>query len=133
MHQFRTVSIDQPSSSYTFPLTISVLNRIFDFAADDATDAVLRLGMVNQQWKDTLLYAPSMWQRLVEENWPGSTSRHLTGTSVNRWSMHSYKMRVISNLRPHHGASDFADIENCVAPDFQFVCPLIAQNMKVLQ
>src|SRR3989338_11619833 len=69
MHQFRTVSIDQPSSSYTFPLSISVLNRIFDFAADDASDAVLRLGMVNQQWKDTLQYAPSMWKRLMIERW----------------------------------------------------------------
>jgi hypothetical protein len=140
-------------------ITISVLNRIFDFAAQDAKDAILRLGLVSRQWQDTLLYCPSMWERLVEQKWPGSTktkrfyaakansedekpaisattgekkaeqSSHNSG--VNRWSLQSYRMRHITKTRADNGKTDFAEIENC-APDFQFVCPILVSNLTVL-
>jgi hypothetical protein len=140
LDQNRTTSF---KTSSTFPLTISVLNRIFDFAAVDAKDAILRLGLVNQQWHDTLNFAPSLWHRLVLSAWPPkvkvSSSSSASGSSFgdspagsSRWSMQSYKARHITHTRSDRGAAEFADIENCVAPDFQFSCPLIAQNLVLL-
>ena len=123
--------------------TITILNRVFDFAAVDAKDAILRLGLVSQQWNDCLNYCPSMWQRLVETEWPAADDdpetkkrqQHyaLHGSSVNRYSLGAYRARHITRLHYRRGASEFAEIENCVAADFQFICPILVQNLNTLE
>jgi hypothetical protein len=115
------------------PLTIPLCNRVFDFAAESAAEAVLVLGLVCQQWREAEShFCADMWRRLKLARW-GAAVR---GKSFSHWA---YERRARTGLRRAR-APEMDEVENCgaEAADFagprelRFVCPFVSSQFRRL-